>query len=81
MTIAFGKLFEEPAVERRTCGAIDRIQPIFLINTLMEDDGPTVVALFEELVEAADTDEIAQHTFDQLPRFDPLFGLCNGTPV
>ena len=60
MTIAFRKAGQQRGIESKGRRRVDRVEPVFLVDGLSSDDGPSAVALFEEVVEAAGADDVGQ---------------------
>src|SRR5262249_25139301 len=61
---AFGKLRQMCRVEREPRIRLNRVDAIFLVGEPSQHDTPTAFALFQEIVKATGTDNIAKHALD-----------------
>ena len=79
MTIADRKSVELFGVQFQFDRRIDRIEPILFINRLPQDNAPDARTLFQKIVEASGTNDIARDVMHGGALRDRHLGLCDGT--
>jgi hypothetical protein len=70
VAIALGEAGQKLAVEQRRGGRVNWIEAVFLVDGLAQDETPALLALLEEIVQAADADHVAQDVLDLRPLRD-----------
>src|SRR3569623_505109 len=78
MAIAVRELREQGGIERDGSAGRDRIEPILLVSVTAQHDGPSSIALLEEVVGAAPAGDVAQHALDLAALRDLDLGAGHG---
>src|SRR5215472_8240464 len=78
MAVALRKLRQQSFVQFEPCGWIQRIEAVFLVDRLAQHQAPTFFALFQEVIEAAGADHVADDVVDAGTLRDRHLGLRDG---